>query len=676
MAHAVSALGISIDQAVHGYADGHRLLGGSMKLQGADARTMLVLSDASGGRFDDPEHGYLTGYPLAASSRYVLARTWPAPEMSRPGCVWTHSLLIGFADLATVSSAEGLLSLFRRPEAPIEGHNRQIFLPDDHGASAVTCHPNSDTLLTALYLDPGSKVQMWAGDPLEDERLFLAVWLQQWPRLRRGFRFCSSITVDRSTPTEAFDLQAVSVASGPRRKLISDARLVEEAGSDARLSTAVDDLRHPAGLRAFLRQVGGDVPRGRAAMVMLCQLYDALERVDRDRSAFNAALDAMDALGASQARAARALVLERALSNLEGVDDRAFSFVCDSVAADGRVPDPQTSKRIGDVLWRKSPVAFARSLTSEGTMGSVATRSVTELEAAQLVEGTVQNPEIATTIARTRPEVLALQRFWEASPIDFDALLERVDGRTDDGVLRAIAAANRSDAAAQVTRKFGAARTLEAIGAPDVAGRVVSIADWLRWIAMEPSSLGSPLASGKLAREAVVGLAICLRPDDVPNDYGDDPWAIAARVGGILGATVEDQFAAFLMARALGRRSRSCAELLRMSFDRVHRSLRDCSMPDEGWRLVERRLPWPTFWDEWDRCERVRRAMAAKFVDFDLDPAAFARLTDDNAIFQLLAEIAATSRSGRRYLEKVVKTIREAPDDLVRGRGRILEKLT
>ncbi len=85
MAHAVSESGISIDQALHGYAGGHRLLGGSIKLQEGDARTMLVLSDASGGRFDDPEHGYLTGYPLAESSRYVLARTWCSASITMSG---------------------------------------------------------------------------------------------------------------------------------------------------------------------------------------------------------------------------------------------------------------------------------------------------------------------------------------------------------------------------------------------------------------------------------------------------------------------------------------------------------------------------------------------------------------------------------------------------------------
>ena len=115
MADALNADRITIDQTLHGYSEGHRLIEGSVKLPQPDARTMLVLSDASGSGSRIPPNGYLTGYPLAEAGKYVLARTWAAPEMSRPGCVWTHSLLIDFPDLARLGSADELLERFRRP---------------------------------------------------------------------------------------------------------------------------------------------------------------------------------------------------------------------------------------------------------------------------------------------------------------------------------------------------------------------------------------------------------------------------------------------------------------------------------------------------------------------------------------------------------------------------------
>src|ERR1700733_7049151 len=114
MADALKRGVIKVEQTLHGYSEGHRLIAGSVKLGQQDARTMLVLSDASGSGTRIPTDGYLTGYPLVGAGKYVLARTWSAPEMSRPGCVWTHSLLIDFADLARLASAGELVDRFKR----------------------------------------------------------------------------------------------------------------------------------------------------------------------------------------------------------------------------------------------------------------------------------------------------------------------------------------------------------------------------------------------------------------------------------------------------------------------------------------------------------------------------------------------------------------------------------
>src|SRR4051812_36584795 len=98
MAHGLRDRGspLRVHQALHGYADGHRLIASSATLKTRDAKSMLALSDASGSGARIPESGYLTGYPLSESGMYAFARTWAAPEMSRPGCVWTHTLIIDF----------------------------------------------------------------------------------------------------------------------------------------------------------------------------------------------------------------------------------------------------------------------------------------------------------------------------------------------------------------------------------------------------------------------------------------------------------------------------------------------------------------------------------------------------------------------------------------------------
>ncbi|MGJ7918413.1 hypothetical protein ACI48D_23455 [Massilia sp. LXY-6] len=82
---------LKVHQALHGYSDGHRQLACSARVGPKDTRLMLVMSDVSGPGVAQSGLAYLTGYPLQESGFYALSKTWPAPEMPRPGCVWTHT---------------------------------------------------------------------------------------------------------------------------------------------------------------------------------------------------------------------------------------------------------------------------------------------------------------------------------------------------------------------------------------------------------------------------------------------------------------------------------------------------------------------------------------------------------------------------------------------------------
>ena len=91
--------------------------------------TIATLSDwseyvaGSGG-----ESSYVTAYPLKESGYYVIAKTWYADEMKRPGCVWTHSLLLPFDLLNSIDDFKRFSSLFERPseESGFDFYARQI----------------------------------------------------------------------------------------------------------------------------------------------------------------------------------------------------------------------------------------------------------------------------------------------------------------------------------------------------------------------------------------------------------------------------------------------------------------------------------------------------------------------------------------------------------------------
>ncbi len=101
---------------LHGYKLGHNYIQGSIVLPSThDMDKIATLSDWSEYVGVDGMRDYITAYLLDESPYYVVAKTWYADEMRRPGCVWTHSLLIHKDDLFKITDFCNLLYLFEMP---------------------------------------------------------------------------------------------------------------------------------------------------------------------------------------------------------------------------------------------------------------------------------------------------------------------------------------------------------------------------------------------------------------------------------------------------------------------------------------------------------------------------------------------------------------------------------
>lgn len=103
-----------IHQALWGYSNGHYLLASSISLSNQSLKILGPLSDLSGPAVSKGFDGYLTGHLLPTENFYALNKTWYAPEMPRLGCVWTHTLLLDCSHSADIDQIN-LESLFQRP---------------------------------------------------------------------------------------------------------------------------------------------------------------------------------------------------------------------------------------------------------------------------------------------------------------------------------------------------------------------------------------------------------------------------------------------------------------------------------------------------------------------------------------------------------------------------------
>lgn len=144
-----------IEQALHGYNKGHGLLASSFHLKpNDDSSLMSVLSDWTGYRDESGEDAYMTFYPLSHGERYAFAKTWYAAEMERPGCVWTHTLIVDLNGLDRNFDFRVLKDYFRRPQKDkYEIYRQKIEIKDFERRESLEVFKQFDGVsLMAIYM--------------------------------------------------------------------------------------------------------------------------------------------------------------------------------------------------------------------------------------------------------------------------------------------------------------------------------------------------------------------------------------------------------------------------------------------------------------------------------------------------------------------------------------------
>jgi GTPase-associated protein 1, N-terminal domain type 1 len=253
-----------LDQALFGYSDGHRLIASSTRLPPKDLYLLSATSDLASGTRLTGDESYLTGLPLPDSRKYALMRTWAAPEMPRPGCVWTHALILDQRALSSLPAFSVLLSLLKRPNAPdTSSYEGPIDL------DLKTAERPADASLAAMIVEvhygTTDRTTLPANiEPAKLEAAILAIWSQQWPRLRAAFSFQTAIATERRrSETATFDVQV-----GSADEFVASKR--EEWSLVAGRDAAANEVTP---LRRFLWRYSRDLANSRAHYRDLVELH-------------------------------------------------------------------------------------------------------------------------------------------------------------------------------------------------------------------------------------------------------------------------------------------------------------------------------------------------------------------------------------------------------------------
>lgn len=656
---------------------------------------MLVMSDVSGSGVASEGSSYLTGYPLQDAGMYALARTWSAPEMPRPGCVWTQTLFIEYPDLATVSTPSRLNRLFARPDGPawssygvptaLDPHDGdelepRLSLPDEGWLASV---------LNALYQFPLDRVVAKRDPAVSVEALTLRIWDQQWPRLRRSFRFCTFTTKDRSSSGGAFDLQVLPGIDSANRMRMPGTQEAASVADDCQpgwLKTLIEDARQPnlGGLRDTLKRLGAEILGGREAMLIFCEFHSLT-------SGSGSPSDLHEAIGMlelpsllASSDLARAKVADYVLSNVEDADPLALAFLWDNWHYIAPTRLQQRLPEVSGPLWRASPRRLLTALRNQadeasGWAGQILKAVPTEELLEDWPEGDVPLRELLAV----RPELLDVPAFWALADVRSPSDLFGID-LTDSAVGALIRGMGRDMAMRAAVQLLGSTRVLDALQSRS------RVKDWepsdLRWVqycVRDTSAIAEFLNHMQApSMELLVAFTGLLGPDAVPNQYGEDPWYRALlKVRGQAG-TLPNRLAAYGFARALGSSSRNVAELLQTTFEQLHAAVATSTLEESDWQLIEVRLPWVTADKLWNRGGRLRNVVVAVFMDRRLWARSFAWIATNNDVFISLMEEAADRWGGRKFLKSVEDSLehehdaatqarRELIHSFVRSRGRL-----
>ena len=667
----------SIHQAIHGYREGHRLLSSSTPLGSDAARTMLVLSDMSGPSMLPGFGEYLTGYALAGTDYFVLAKTWYASEMQRPGCVWTHSLLIPRAKIAEIPVAQ-LMKSFRRPQ--VDGGDSAAALPLD-----IECEKPTEGIddgfddralaaaMIGAVLGQPRPVIVGADTAAQFEAVFLRLWEVLWPAERTRFSFCTGALMPRANSGALLDLQAVPRAIPPSQfRKSASAALVLDLRTHVKSEAWVDLVLDGAvggnvAFRSWLEAAAG-VEAGRAVVPGLAPIYgEWLAPGSSARSALMSVMNARDVDASAHPRLI-AMVFDRAYKESGAAGRRELlQILCthsDSDLASIASILEEQMKRLFEES-RTDGVALVLSLlSSELTeVGECVLRAAVLLLVPNDVDTFVdaQTP-LLSTIVGANPALAQSPTLWQRTgSLAIDILCQlaaaNLDEEARNSVINAIFTSG-CDISADATIRFGGrVAVLRALSAL-ASGQLQFSWHWKTALSAQPNTVLEWLESSSCPSLGDLELGShFLCPDFTPSRL----VAVWKR-GTANVVSIAPRVAAFGLALAFREgdvRSPIMARCFQPTYDAASNSRLDF----DEWEWLSEQAPAVSWWRDWDRCERLAAALARMVEEHEASLATVFGIIRSRHAIRKVAAILDDNKEARRYL-KSLRKMAEASNDI------------
>lgn len=656
-------VGLIVSQCLFGYGDGHRLLASSINLTPEIEHFLLEISDL------DPnasisEDGYLTGLPLPSLRTYVLMRTWHAPEMTRPGCVWTHAIFIKNADMARVEDFAVIGRYLERPEeiGEYSNYNRDLILPvpvpgiTRQGLESSACLK----AVQAMYSERADGILALSFQ--EAEPIIFALWTQQWPRLRRSLSFRT--TYDGG-------------GHGAGNKLVFDLRLgppsfLQKVASDLVAvphwqSVVANDLGGPSvsGLRRFLWRYGSDIRSGGRRLRFLAQLFLKSGADVSTEDMFTL----LDSVSSELPEPSDGLLLKKDLlamgkstySMLPALDPlHLMSYLANEPGASAFPPLPDTSFSLISELWHDRVeeilVLAEQAIVSNSVIGDRLLEQLALLaDPVDFLRTSGHVPTVRSRLVELRPMLLDSPYLAKIQDADLVELLHSLpnDAALITSVIRWLLPVYNSEVASFIRCTFPDTlqRTVRAV----VVERGASYGIAPVWIsATRISSADELIRAVQDATGSAADVAACVLLTNfnlnLAKQIPIEIWTSAVLLSmDDLKGELRFNYLAFLFALALDKPIKGSEPLFEYSFEEIHEAAMHSRLPHNSFDNIASRLPVLSFWQQWDTCLRLRLAVVKAYQSQGLDRLSFSRLARNSELANMLRELSVSKIKPGRW---------------------------
>ncbi|WP_061218562.1 hypothetical protein [Leptospira weilii] len=658
---------IKINQCIFGYNNGHRLLASSSKFISEIEFPMLVYSDLNPGTFLKKDESYWSGLPLLFSKQYALMKTWAAPEMSRPGCVWTHALLISFADIARFEDLGVLKSLFHKPDSSsgFENYSKIIELSEkDLSKKNENTSEISELrlleLIRAVY-DRKRKINL-LGKVNDFETEIFRIWSQQWPALRRNFSFRNAGgRGELLGSANKFDLQVIDAEEAN----LNAVKKYDPTQIEAIIISDIID-RNQTVFRRFMWRYGADTQIGKDAFYQLVEVY--LYTINYENINYE---NILEKIAECFKNPSEGVILKNDLISVEknpyslipSVDPIKLIFFL--IYREDLNEGFQDSQIIPVIQWlwvekreellnlikqSEKPEARIRNLIISEIIMLINPNEIYSLGDEFIVlrkELIIKNPEFLDNEHLIEISDEELFSYFDLNYSEID-LINRM-------LIRLLP--KKSDFLAYTLfEKFPG----------EVAKNVISFLNQqqLSWTAYRTwLSVITGNVSWFISNEFIDGLtsktsiALVAQSLGLENEkvfkIGPKPWIdILKKAKDEISGTLRDYLNLFLVVLSLRNPQKGVEYFFEYAFESLHSRILDNDLSNEEWNILSRNLPLPHWWQLWDLSFRLRAGLVDAYVWNDLDKGSFLRVVNDKILMMDLIEIALDSKKGKKYLKK------------------------